>query len=265
MRTMIADSLAIFVNLVTLGFGPVRRTKMRTRIRDKIAERLTIKTARGQFHTIGRVLDFHEYEPDTLEWIDEFPDDAVFWDIGANIGLFSFYAALRPHTRVLAFEPAAATYAGLSEGIFLNGMGERIWCYPIALAGETKLDFLNMSSINAGKAMHGFGTNRDQFGRLINTQFRQSTLGFTIDDFVRFLQPPLPTHVKLDVDGIEANIIRGGRVTLSASTVRSMLVEIEGVMDSMHNREIFVRMEQLGFYARAKKSLNYRNVIFDRL
>ena len=32
-------------------------------------------------------------EPETLEWIDDFPNYAILWDIGANIGLYSLYAA----------------------------------------------------------------------------------------------------------------------------------------------------------------------------
>ena len=28
------------------------------------------------------------HEPDTLEWIDKMPVDTVFWDIGANVGIY---------------------------------------------------------------------------------------------------------------------------------------------------------------------------------
>ena len=37
-------------------------------------------------------------EPETIEWIDSFKSDSkekiIFWDIGANIGLYSLYAAM---------------------------------------------------------------------------------------------------------------------------------------------------------------------------
>ena len=36
-------------------------------------------------------------EPGTIEWIDNFKndEDTIFWDIGANIGLFSMYAGFK--------------------------------------------------------------------------------------------------------------------------------------------------------------------------
>lgn len=97
----------------------------------------------------------------------------MLWDIGANIGLFSIYAALRPDVPVVAFEPAAGSYAALNENLVLNGMDDRISGYPVALAGESRLDVFNMASTVAGTALQGFGTERDQLERPIKTGFRQ--------------------------------------------------------------------------------------------
>lgn len=272
MRALTARLIVVFIDLVTLGFNPMRRASVLARVRSGIMPVVTIRTARGQFraYSPSRISDwllrrFHRDEPDTLEWIDEIPENAVLWDIGANIGLFGIYAALRPDVRVLAFEPAAGSYAALNENVRLNGMDDRISAYPVALAGEAGLDVLNMGSTEAGSSFNGFGTERHQFGGTIRTSFRQGAVGFAIDDFVRLLSPPLPTHVKLDVDGIEADILRGGRETLGAPGVRSMIVEIEGAIDSAHNREILDLMDELGLRARSKGSPDYRNVIFDRL
>ena len=45
---------------------------------------------------------FSSKEPETLEWIDTVPEGAVLWDVGANVGLYSVYAALRRKCRVFA-------------------------------------------------------------------------------------------------------------------------------------------------------------------
>ena len=40
-----------------------------------------------------RIETFSTKEPETLNWIDKFEKKTTFWDIGANIGLYSCYAA----------------------------------------------------------------------------------------------------------------------------------------------------------------------------
>ena len=110
--------------------------------------------------------------------------------------------------------------------------------------------------------MHGFNTGKDQFEQPIATKFRQGAIGFSVDDFVRQFSPPLPTHVKVDVDGLELGILRGGAKTFSAPSVRSMIVELQGSEE--RQAEIVRLMTELGFVAEPKASPSYRNVIFRR-
>ncbi len=192
------------------------------------------------------------------------PEDACFWDIGANIGVFSLYAALRlRHGHVVAFEPAAGTYALLNRNIEANDLGHRVSAYCIALAERTRLDVLNMATTQAGSWSHGFGTEVDEFGDVIDTKFRQGAVGFSVDDFADQFSPPLPTHVKMDVDGIEDGILRGGQRVFSAPSVRSVIIELRD-LDSPRNRGIADLMAGMGFVARPVESPHYRNVIFDR-
>src|SRR5882724_5820112 len=62
-----------------------------------------------------RVDTLLEKEPETIEWIDSFKEGEVFYDVGANIGLYSVYAAARRKSPVVAFEPDARNYALLVE------------------------------------------------------------------------------------------------------------------------------------------------------
>ena len=48
-----------------------------------------------------RVNTFHSKEPETLEWIENFEKESIFWDVGANIGLYSCYAAKKKIARYM--------------------------------------------------------------------------------------------------------------------------------------------------------------------
>ena len=52
----------------------------------------------------------------------------MFWDIGANIGVYTLYAGLRGDTRVVAFEPAGVNYFLLAANCELNRMNDRVDC-----------------------------------------------------------------------------------------------------------------------------------------
>jgi hypothetical protein len=119
-------------------------------------------------------------EPDTIEWIDRFEPEDVFWDVGANVGVFSLYAARRHCMRVLAFEPFADNYMVLCRNVEMNDLGDRLVSYCIALAGNTELGVLNSPSREMGTALHQFarrGETSRYWNGEINT-FAQGMVGF---------------------------------------------------------------------------------------
>ena len=89
-------------------------------------------------------------EPDMIRWINGLSNDAVFWDIGANVGVFSLYAATQQSCKVLAFEPAAANFYALTRNISLNGLGNDVHAYCVALAGATELGSLKFCVVCNG-------------------------------------------------------------------------------------------------------------------
>jgi FkbM family methyltransferase len=166
-------------------------------------------------------------EPDTIKWIERFEPSDVFWDVGANVGVFSLYAAIRRRVRVLAFEPFADNYTALCKNIDINALGDRITCYCVAFAGNTELGLLNLASRDMGAALHQFGRPGETSRYWISAStFAQGILGYTIDDFIRQFQAPFPTRLKLDVDGLELQILQGSRQTLRDPRLRSIMVEL---------------------------------------
>ena len=78
--------------------------------------------------TQWRVETFFTKEPETLEWIDSFNDNKkiIFWDVGANIGLYSCYAVKRADCQVYAFEPSVFNLELLAKNIYLNSLSDKI-------------------------------------------------------------------------------------------------------------------------------------------
>jgi len=170
--------------------------------------------------TRWRVETFWQKETDTLRWIENFKPDDLFVDIGANIGVYSLYAACCMRVRVLAFEPESLNYALLNTNIYLNKMGERIRAFPLALSDETALDRLHLSQFVEGGAIHNYKESNE------NTVFSQGCFSMTLDEIVEKYQIGIPQHIKIDVDGIEHKILQGAQNTLSRPELRSVLVEL---------------------------------------
>ena len=257
---MIGQLLARLLRLCTWPLGRRKRAKA------QYAASLFLKSSPQNFgqgiERLSIVGDLHSFnEPDTIEWLEQLPEEPiVLWDIGANIGLYSLFAAQTRKCRVIAFEPHAATFDLLNLNIALNRLEGRITALPVALCGQTRIDQFNMAAMDAGSSMHGFGVEIDQFGQTIKTVFRSRAIGMTVDDFVRVFRPPLPHYVKIDVDGLEPEIIRGGRETLSH--VRSVIMEVEG--SEARCSKLVKMMVDLGFVVRPKQSVKNRNVVFER-
>jgi FkbM family methyltransferase len=180
-------------------------------------------------YELWRAEGYATKEPDTLAWIDAFfrPHD-VFYDVGANIGQYALYAAkrLKGDCRVLAFEPEALNYAKLNANIVLNGLSETIAAYCLAVAGQTGFDLFYVRAFTPGASLHNFGQPVKQGDVPFEPRHRQGMLGVTLDDLVGQFGLPFPNHVKIDVDGIEDQIIFGAEQVLADPRLRTALVEV---------------------------------------
>lgn len=172
-----------------------------------------------------RAASFSVKEPETLTWLENIPKGAVLWDIGANVGLYSIYACKARDCRVFAFEPSVFNLELLARNIYLNGAQQKAVIVPVALSDALGPSLFKMSSTAWGGALSTFGQDFDQHGGKLNSIFEYQTMGMTMDDAMRLLNIPAPRFIKIDVDGIEHFILRGGAETLKG--VESVMVEID--------------------------------------
>ncbi len=187
---------------------------------------LKILSHRGK-NIAAAISGFEGDEPEMRTWIDSFKAGETFWDIGANIGLFTMYAAQRKDLNILSFEPNGLNFGILIEHMVLNKLDQHAQCFCIAFAQKTEIGNLICSDAEVGQAGNNLANNNgtNPQGSRANT-FQQSVPVFSIDDYVRIFNLPVPDHVKLDVDGLEHLILSGGMETLGQ--VKSLMLEVEG-------------------------------------
>lgn len=183
-------------------------------------------------------------EPVTIAWLDSLQEGDVLVDVGANIGVYSLYAAKKRFCRVFAFEPESQNYAALNYNINLNHSDNLVKAYCLALSNKISLGVLNLSQMIAGNSCHQFNRTLDHSNKLAKYNFTQGCMGLTLDWLLEAGLIDQPSHVKIDVDGIEDLVIKGMQKTLLK--VKSLLIEIN---DSLpEHQEMIANLCELGFY-----------------
>ena len=181
--------------------------------------------------SLWRAMTFSSKEPETLEWIDGLSSGSTMWDVGANVGLYSCYAALRG-CEVFAFEPSVFNLEMLARNVYLNGVEHAVTVVPLALTDETGAATLKMTSTEWGGAQSSFGVDYGFNGADLDVTFEYRTTGVSIADVISVLGFKMPNHVKIDVDGIDHLVLRGGQDVLAS--VQSVLIEV----DEQHIRQV---------------------------
>jgi len=170
-----------------------------------------------------RALTFADKEPDTLRWIDQFSSDAVLWDVGANVGLYSIYAAARG-CRVVAFEPSVLNIELLGRNIDLNGVAAKVVLVPIPLSDQSDNQMMHIGGEQRSGALSSFGRNVGFDGRAFESVLNYMVPGIRGADALLWFKLPPPTHIKIDVDGNEHLVLEGLGKLLDE--VEEVLVEV---------------------------------------
>jgi FkbM family methyltransferase len=203
-----------------------------------------------------RVETFHEKEPETLEWIDSFNDNSkiIFWDIGANIGLYSIYAALKfKNIEVVSFEPSTSNLRVLSRNISINKLENKIKINQFPLTNkENKYLIMKEGDFVEGGALNSFGENINFEGSSFASKNNYQVYGTSINYLLSNSILQIPDYIKIDVDGLEHFILEGGDKFLGNSRVKSISIEInENFIDQYD--AIHKYMNQFNFVFKHKK------------
>ena len=177
-----------------------------------------------------RVDTYFSKEPETLEWIDSFQekDNLIFWDIGANIGLYSIYNSLKhPKSTTIAFEPSSSNLRVLTRNISINNLEKNIKVVSIPLTNKENIfQEMKEGQFIEGGALNSFGEKFDFEGKEFKPTMKYNLLGTTMNYFIENSILDIPDYIKIDVDGIEHLILEGGDKFLNDKKVKSLSIEI---------------------------------------
>tara|TARA_Y100000593_G_C4247916_1_gene305651 strand:+ start:165 stop:926 length:762 start_codon:yes stop_codon:yes gene_type:complete len=173
-------------------------------------------------------------EPYTLEWLESFTDNSVFYDIGSNIGGFSFIASVKnPTLKVFSFEPNFMNFYCQLKTCIENKL-ENIFPMNLAINDNNEYNLFKYDWLRNGA--------KGTFGDKLSTQMKNSDysnpfkrgiasnvgiLGVSLDSLVYEFGLDIPNYLKIDVDGNDLLVLEGAKKLLHEDSVKEIFVEID--------------------------------------
>jgi FkbM family methyltransferase len=201
--------------------------RLPARVRDP-ADGAVYRFHGDSFEAWKRGMAFLGKEPETIAWLrDSLTPGDVFLDIGANVGVFTLFAARRVGDagHVCAIEPHLPTATQLLRNVALNGLGARVSVLTVAAAAEDGFVPFRYKRFREGSSGSQLGiAGAPEMALSSGTELK---FAVAVDSLVArgVIRPP--TLVKIDVDGIEAPILRGMALLMAgADRPRAILVEM---------------------------------------
>ena len=172
-----------------LGLFPIDETISRSQIRVTDS-----RSGVGALVHTQRMYDYNNmrFLQDVLRW-----KEGVFFDIGANIGVYAVIASEVAEAEIWAFEPHPRTFAELQGNIARNGR-RNVETRRIALWDR---DGPLVITDGASSATNHVVENAPSGSIIVE--------GKRADTLVRERRAPPPRYVKIDVEGFEAKVIHG--------------------------------------------------------
>jgi FkbM family methyltransferase len=193
------------------------------------------------WHQFKRAYRMLSREEGTVAWISgEARAGDVFYDIGANVGIFTLYAGRRVRPGVVyAFEPHLANAVSLLDNVRENGLHDVVKVFSCALSDHAGFFEFAYGDFRAGTSFSQLGERADEATRAARAESPELKFATTIDSLIDDGTIRPPDLVKIDVDGQELEILRGMEGLLrSGRAPRAIQVEVN--VDERHDLTAFL-------------------------
>lgn len=180
--------------------------------------------------------------------LDEIKQDDVFYDVGANVGLYSCFAE-QICREVISFEPYSENIIELRQNVSIN-------------KGTTKVIELALSNANSSAFLSVPEEPRPGYGRgaMVTVDSNGESIQTVRGDLLveNGIIPP-PNVIKIDVEGAEYAVIEGLKGTLQRDNCRLIYCEVHppsdgrqlsGSHNGINQEAIRSLLEECGFAVR---------------
>jgi len=148
--------------------------------------------------------------------------------VGANVGIYSIYAAMRnQNSQIFAFEPEYSNLHQLKQNILNNQLANKIGIYSIAFNDKSGISYLHIHDETPGAALST--VSDEELSKTVTGHkivWKEGIAVMTLDEFCDQVGIQ-PTMIKIDVDGNELSILKGGAKTFMDSRLRSVFIEVD--------------------------------------
>lgn len=184
----------------------------------------------------------HEFE-DMAFLLHFLREEDLFGDIGANIGAYTILASGVAKARTITVEPIPTTFIHLKHNIQINDLELLVASYNKGV-GASKGSLLfteKLDTINHVIAEDDLNVNDT-----IEVQID------TLDSIFFHLHPSL---LKIDVEGFELNVLKGGHNVLASSELKAIIIELNdsGNRYGITNQEVHDFLLSYNFFSYSYK------------
>ena len=154
--------------------------------------------------------------------LEEIRPGEVVYDIGTNLGLYTIFLAkaVGPEGRVIGFEPELRSFERCRENLQLNSL-PNVKVFDRALGNEDREIVLAVDECAASGVHHVVG------GRDGETSTRWQSAKMVVGDrFIDMESLPVPNVIKVDVEGMEEEVLLGLAQTLHRPECRLIFCEV---------------------------------------
>ena len=175
----------------------------------------------------------HEFE-DMAFIIHFLKEKDTFFDVGANVGVYSLLASGVANAKSIAFEPSKKTIDLLSKNVNLNKLEHLVDCMPVGVGKE--------------KATLWFTKGEDTTNHITKKKETDSEIiqVISLDSLFPIFHPCV---IKIDVEGFETEVLKGAENILDSKDLKAIIIELNGsgLRYGYHDIEIHEKLLRFGF------------------